>query len=169
MKDSKQGQDAIAGRSRSYCAVVAAPFAHVGIVTLGDTIVAIDYLPPQQPEVAPANPLAREVCGQLRAYLRDAKHEFDLPYAALGTRFQQSVWRAIVRIPSGSTRTYGELAALVGSGPRAVGGACGSNPIPLVIPCHRVVAADGKLGGFMHARSTFSLGVKRWLLAHEAR
>jgi len=78
------------------------------------------------------------------------------------------VWEAMQAIPAGETRTYGEIAAAIGSSARAVGGACGANPIPLVVPCHRVVASGGRLGGFMGAREEgFELAIKRWLLAHE--
>jgi len=72
------------------------------------------------------------------------------------------------RIPAGKTRTYGEVAQELHSSARAVGGACGANPIPLVVPCHRIVASGGSLGGFMGAREEgFELGIKRWLLEHE--
>ncbi len=71
-----------------------------------------------------------------------------LPLHPAGTTFQQRVWQALSRIPYGRLVSYGELAASLGSSPRAVGGACGANPIPLLIPCHRVVAADGRLGGY---------------------
>ena len=155
--------------TKSYCAVVAAPFAHVGFRTAEDRIVGVDYLPMDAACIAPTDALAREACAQLHAYLRDPKHTFDLPYNARGTPFQQRVWDAIAAIPSARTRTYGELAQLLESGPRAVGGACGSNPIPLIIPCHRVVASGGRLGGFMHSRSPFPLNIKHWLLQHEAR
>jgi methylated-DNA-[protein]-cysteine S-methyltransferase len=64
-------------------------------------------------------------------------------------------------------RTYGDLARMLKSAPRPVGGACGSNPIPLIVPCHRVVAANGELGGFMHSRARLPLSIKRWLLHHE--
>ena len=78
------------------------------------------------------------------------------------------MWEALQRIASGKTRTYGELARELHSSPRAVGGACGANPLPLVVPCHRVIAAGGRIGGFMGAASEgFELGIKRWLLAHE--
>jgi methylated-DNA-[protein]-cysteine S-methyltransferase len=83
-----------------------------------------------------------------------------------GTPFRRAVWREIASIPCGRTRTYGEIADRLHSSPRAVGGACGDNPLPLVVPCHRVVARDG-LGGFMHRDGGFALAVKRWLLAHE--
>jgi methylated-DNA-[protein]-cysteine S-methyltransferase len=72
------------------------------------------------------------------------------------------------RIPAGRTRTYGDLARELGSSARAVGGACGANPLPVVVPCHRVIAANGALGGFMGAKDDgFELGIKRWLLGHE--
>jgi methylated-DNA-[protein]-cysteine S-methyltransferase len=152
-----------------YAAVVAAPFAMVGIRIDADAVTAIDYLPWEQAALAPEVPLAREAVRQILAYAKDPAHAFDLPFAATGTVYQHRVWRAIVGIPRGTTRTYGELAASLGSSPRAVGGACGSNPIPLIVPCHRVLSADGRLGGFMHSRDTFALSIKRWLLEHEMR
>ena len=93
---------------------------------------------------------------------------FDLPLAASGSAYQQRVWAAIAGIPRGQVRTYGDVARLIGSAPRAVGQACGANWFPVVIPCHRVTAAGG-LGGFAHHDDAtgFHLGVKRWLLAHE--
>jgi methylated-DNA-[protein]-cysteine S-methyltransferase len=72
------------------------------------------------------------------------------------------------RIDAGKTRTYGELADELRSSARAVGGACGANPIPVVVPCHRVIASGGRIGGFMGAKDEgFELGIKRWLLEHE--
>jgi methylated-DNA-[protein]-cysteine S-methyltransferase len=76
------------------------------------------------------------------------------------------VWHALMKIPAGRPTTYGALAQRLGTAPRAVGQACGANPLPILIPCHRVVAAGG-LGGFMHAASGAPLDVKTWLLAHE--
>ena len=89
-------------------------------------------------------------------------------WPTVGTAFQQRVWGAIASIPRGHVRTYGDLARLLGSAPRAVGQACGANWFPLVVPCHRVTAAGG-LGGFSNSADAdgFHLGVKRWLLAHE--
>jgi methylated-DNA-[protein]-cysteine S-methyltransferase len=77
------------------------------------------------------------------------------------------VWDAIAAIPRGESRTYGELARQLHTAPRAIGGACGSNPIALVIPCHRVVGSKGALGGFMRADDGDPLAIKRWLLSHE--
>ncbi len=153
----------------AYCAVVATPFAHVGIRTEGEAVVAVHYLGMDVPCVAPRHALAREAVAQIRAYLHDPRHVFELPCAPRGTPHQHRVWDAIAAIPSGATRTYGQLARSIGSAPRAVGGACGSNPIPLIVPCHRVVAAGGGIGGFMHSRTDFPLSIKRWLLAHETR
>lgn len=86
--------------------------------------------------------------------------------APAGSPFQRRVWRAIRAIPSGRTRTYGEVAAELGSAPRAVGGACRANPYPLLVPCHRVIGATG-LGGFAGDASGRLIAIKRWLLAHE--
>lgn len=150
-----------------YSARLATPFAVIGIRTRADRLVRVDYLPLDSPRHPPRDALAREVCRQIGAYLADPLHRFDIPYALEGTTHQLRVWAEIARIPVRETRSYGDLARAVGSSPRAVGGACGSNPVPLVIACHRVLAADGRLGGFMHSRSGFALDIKSWLLAHE--
>ena len=83
--------------------------------------------------------------------------------------FQRKVWDALMRIPCGTVKTYGSLAREIGGVARAVGQACGSNPYPVVVPCHRVVATGGGLGGFARERGGFLLDVKRWLLTHENR
>ena len=83
-----------------------------------------------------------------------------------GTDFQRRVWQALSDIQPGAPLTYGQLAEKLGTAPRAVGGACGANPIPVIVPCHRVVSASG-LGGFMRTRYLGPLNIKSWLLAHE--
>ncbi|CAB1370764.1 methylated-DNA--[protein]-cysteine S-methyltransferase [Denitratisoma oestradiolicum] len=150
----------------SWQAVIAAPGFNLGLRCSADEILGIDYLP-SGPEQAPRLLLARETVGQLRAWLKDPAFDFTLPLAPAGTPFQRRVWDQISSIPLGQTRSYGQIAALLGSGPRAVGGACGANPYPVVVPCHRVLAAGGGLGGFANARGGFLLDVKRWLLRHE--
>ncbi len=150
-----------------YAARVRTPFAVLGIRERGGRLVAIDYLPPASAELAPLTPLAAEAVRQLLAYVENPHARFDLPVATNGTAFEDRVWAAIVGIPAGQVRTYGEIAKAIRSVPRAVGGACGRNPLPLLIPCHRVVAAGGKLGGFMGGREHDPLAVKRWLLQHE--
>ncbi len=108
----------------------------------------------------------RDASGQLTAYFAGELQAFDLPLAPRGTDFQQSVWSALLRIPYGETTTYSTIAERIGrpAAVRAVGAANGANPIPIVIPCHRVIGASGSLTGFGGG-----LDVKRQLLALEAR
>lgn len=151
----------------AYQARLATPFAVLGIATDGVALTAIDFLPAGTPELAPQDALAERVCVQLRAYLADPGFAFDLPLAPAGTPFRNRVWQALLNIPSGKTLSYGELAHQLHSAPRAIGQACGANPIPVIIPCHRVLSSNG-LGGFMHSVADGSLSIKRWLLQHES-
>jgi methylated-DNA-[protein]-cysteine S-methyltransferase len=146
-----------------------APFATLGIATSDTHVTGIRFLAPSTAALAPRrNSIAFLACVQIQAYLEDPAYRFDLPLKFGGTRHRLSVWEAMQRIPAGKTRSYGELATELGSSARAVGGACGANPIPLVIPCHRVIAAGGDIGGFMGARAEgFERTIKRWLLEHE--
>jgi len=102
---------------------------------------------------------------QLREFFDGSRTEFDLPLSPRGTEFQKQVWSVLRRIPFGSTRSYQEIATTIGrpAATRAVGAANGSNPIPIVVPCHRVIGSNGSLTGFGGG-----LPVKRWLLEHEA-
>jgi methylated-DNA-[protein]-cysteine S-methyltransferase len=93
-------------------------------------------------------PLLRRACDQLEDYFDGMRHEFDLPLAPEGTAFQKRVWMAMQDIPAGATRSYGDIARLIDSAPRAVGQACGRNPIPIFIPCHRVLGSQGSIGGY---------------------
>ena len=149
-----------------YDAIVSFPGFSLGICCGGDAIEAIDFLEPCD-ERSGRQPLAQAAVRQLRAYLKDPSFRFDLPLAPTGTAFQQRVWAGIAAIPAGQTRSYAALAEEIGSKARAVGGACGANPYPVIVPCHRVIAAKGGLGGFARQRGGFLLDVKRWLLAHE--
>jgi len=151
-----------------YQAVVSAPGFSIGVRCDEAEIHAIDYLEPRA-EVAPSNALALEAARQLKAYLADPDFVMELPLRPSGTAFQRRVWEQIAAIPNHQTRTYGELAKALHNAPRAVGQACGANPFPLVVPCHRVIATGGGLGGFARQRGGFLLDVKRWLLAHEGR
>ncbi|MCY3656378.1 MAG: methylated-DNA--[protein]-cysteine S-methyltransferase [Chloroflexi bacterium] len=107
---------------------------------------------------------ARPAVEALTAWFVDADSKLDLRLAPRGTSFQQRVWEALRAIPCGATTSYGEIALDIGQpgAARAVGGAVGRNPISVVVPCHRVIAADGSLGGFASG-----LDRKRWLLRHE--
>jgi methylated-DNA-[protein]-cysteine S-methyltransferase len=97
---------------------------------------------------APPTPLLAEAVRQLAAYFDGRLKTFDLPLDAGGDALQRAVWDGMLAIPYGETRTYGALAKEIGSNARLVGGACGRNPIPIVIPCHRIVGADGKMVGY---------------------
>jgi len=94
------------------------------------------------------SPLLDRAAAQIVAYFAGDLRVFDLPLRPAGSEFQRAVWREMLRIPYGETRSYGDLAKATGGVARAVGGACGANPIPIIIPCHRVLAADRQLGGF---------------------
>ena len=150
----------------SYNAIVSAPGFSLGVHCTDDEITAIDFLEPR-PAQAPTTPLAAEAVRQLQSYLDDPAFEFSLPLRPSGTPFQRRVWTQIAAIPPGRTDTYGQLAKMLKNAPRAVGQACGANPFPLVVPCHRVVATGGGLGGFSRHGGGFLLDVKRWLLKHE--
>lgn len=149
-----------------YQAVVSAPGFSLGVCCNDDEITTINFLEPSPPR-SPTQTLAAETVRQLEAYLRDPGFCFSLPLRAAGTVFQRRVWAEISAIPLGKTETYGQLAKNLKNAPRAVGQACGANPYPLVVPCHRVVASNGGLGGFNRQGGGFLLEVKRWLLAHE--
>jgi len=151
----------------NYQAKFAAPFALLGIRTENGVLAEILFLSKIGLPLAPQSLLAERACAQIERYLADPEFRFDLPLAGRGTPFQRQVWRKIAAIRPGRTRSYGEIARELASSPRAVGQACGANPVPLVVPCHRVLAAGG-IGGFAHHEAGFHLSVKRWLLAHES-
>ncbi|MBL8449263.1 MAG: methylated-DNA--[protein]-cysteine S-methyltransferase [Dechloromonas sp.] len=153
-------------RGEEFGAVLSAPGFSLGVQSDEDEIVEIHFLEPC-PEVAPISPLAAEAVRQLKAYLADPAFVFGLPLRPSGTTFQRRVWEQIAAIPCGRTRTYGEVARSLNNAPRAVGQACGANPFPLVVPCHRVIGAGAGLGGFARHGGGFLLDVKRWLLTHE--
>jgi methylated-DNA-[protein]-cysteine S-methyltransferase len=150
----------------AFDAKLSTPFAVLGIRTAGGALTGIEYLPRFVATFAPTTKLAAKVCRQIERYLDDPEFRFDLPFEFTGTAFQQRVWQAICAIPSGATLSYLDVARQLQSAPRPVGGACGANRIPLVIPCHRVVASGG-IGGFMNARGGAPLEIKKWLLRHE--
>ncbi len=154
--------------SNDYEAVFASPVPGVKIAlrTENGALCDVSFIETATPDRAPRAELARRAVAQLRAYFADARSPLDLPLNLSGTAFQARVWAALRAIPAGETRQYGELARLLGSGPRAVGGACRANPIPLFVPCHRVVAAGGA-GGFMGRIEGPALALKQWLLRHE--
>jgi methylated-DNA-[protein]-cysteine S-methyltransferase len=151
----------------SYSAKLKTPFAVLGIRTAGGAVTGIEYLRASERTQAPTDAIAERACRQLERYLADAQFRFTVPLAPKGTTFRRRVWDALTAIPVGESRTYGEIARKLATAPRAVGGACGANPIALVIPCHRVVGSQGALGGFMGVTDGDPIAIKRWLLQHE--
>ena len=139
------------------------PLGEVTISEDGGAVVALDWGRGRDQE---ATPLLRDACDQLQEYFDGKRMSFDLRLAPEGSDFQKRVWAALCAIPPGETRSYADIARTIGSAPRAVGGANGANPIPLFIPCHRVIAADGSLGGYSGGDGP---ATKRYLLDHESR
>lgn len=141
--------------------------ARLGLRIEAGSLRAIDVLGNEVPERAPSDDVSSEIARQLSTYFGDPTWSFHLSLALKGTPYQLRVWQALREIPPGETLTYGDLAERVGGGARAVGSACRQNPVPIVVPCHRVVARNG-LGGYMGEQEGTALAVKRWLLAHES-
>ena len=149
-----------------YQAKLQIPCAVLGIRTQNNQVVGVDFLPLREATLSPYDDFTYAVCMQITAYVKDADFPLDVPIRLSGTPHQRKVWQALRTISPGTTLTYGDLAQQLSSSPRAVGGACGDNPIPLFIPCHRVVAQNG-VGGFMHHARGDPLAIKAWLLHHE--
>jgi methylated-DNA-[protein]-cysteine S-methyltransferase len=144
---------------------VESPVGRLALEADGDTLTGLRWTgAAERSKDEKATPVLREARRQLDQYFERKLRRFDLPLAAAGTPFQQSVWTMMSAIPFGETATYGGMAIALGSGPRAVGMACGRNPLPIVVPCHRVLASGGKEGGFSGGQG---LPTKRKLLALE--
>ncbi|CAA7614037.1 Methylated-DNA--protein-cysteine methyltransferase [Candidatus Terasakiella magnetica] len=123
----------------------ATPIGPLALFEQDGAIVALDWgFLPENDET----PLLLQARQQLEEYFAGSRKSFDLKLAPHGTAFQAKVWQALQHIPYGATRSYGELAAELGTAARALGGACGRNPIPVIIPCHRVLATNGAMGGY---------------------
>lgn len=137
------------------------PLGPLTLTEEDDALTALDW---RREPADEESPLLAEAARQLRAYFAGTLRTFDLPLAPRGTAHQHAVWRTMQTIPFGATMSYGALAVAIGSSPRAVGTACGRNPIPIIIPCHRVLAADDRIGGYSGAGG---LATKRFLLALE--
>ena len=168
--------------------VIESPIGAIGVAVESDVVARVTFGAPTSPgrlSVGPDSPVMVDAVRQLREYFAGERTDFDLPTVrAEGTEFDRAVWEAIAGIPYGETRSYGALARAVGDPPyapagpaspgaahrpgqgaaQAVGTACNRNPLPIIVPCHRVIGADGKLVGFGGG-----LGRKRWLLQLEAR
>jgi methylated-DNA-[protein]-cysteine S-methyltransferase len=146
---------------------VATPLGMLLVRAEEDEITAIAWLAGKSPRSLP-RARGEGVLARARAWLDDyfagRFRAVDFPIRAEGTHFQRKVWSAIAALPPGQTASYGDIARVTRSGARAVGGACGANPVCVAVPCHRVLAAGGGLGGYSGGRG---VGTKRLLLQHE--
>lgn len=157
-----------AGMGTTKRRTVPSPFGAVHVVANDAAVVAIQWAD-QEPNGEPCDephPVLEAAAAQLAEYFAGERTDFDLPLEPGGTAFQQQAWAALREIPFGATISYGEQAKRLGDAnkSRAVGAANGQNPIPIVVPCHRVVGSTGKLTGFAGGLAT-----KAWLLEHEQR
>ena len=151
-------------RDMSIC-YVDTPVGRLGLEADDDALTAVRWASPgERSRDARPGPVLREATRQLERYFKGKLKRFDLPLKAHGTEHHKRVWAMMCEIPYGETATYGGMAMALGSGPRAVGMACGRNPIPIIVPCHRVLAAGGKQGGYSGGRG---LPTKHQLLALE--
>ena len=142
------------------------PFGTIALYDNGEFVMGLRFGPLHCLPPKPTR-LTSETVRQLRLYFSQAHFRFNLPLQLKGTPFQRRVWEHMQQIPWGQVTRYCDVAQHLGSSARAVGGACGANPVPIIVPCHRVVATNG-LGGYLrHNDSSESLGIKRWLLEHE--
>jgi methylated-DNA-[protein]-cysteine S-methyltransferase len=151
----------------AYGAVIATPVGKLGLSISGEIVTGLDFLAADTPEFLPSDPIARAALIQLQTYFANPRTIFTLPLLPQGTLFQKRVWHALRDIPAGSTVTYGTLASQLETSARAIGGACRANPLPIFIPCHRVVSKQG-LGGYSGTMGGPRLDIKTWLLRHEA-
>jgi methylated-DNA-[protein]-cysteine S-methyltransferase len=144
---------------------VESPVGRLALEADGDTLTALSWTSAAERTAdEKATPVLEEARCQLDRYFTRKLRRFELPLEPRGTPFQKSVWKMMSAIPFGETATYGGMAMALGSGPRAVGMACGRNPIPIIVPCHRVLGSGGKEGGFSGGDG---LPTKRRLLALE--
>jgi methylated-DNA-[protein]-cysteine S-methyltransferase len=155
-------------REKPYAAIIASPLGHqLGIHIDDEQLARIDFISPTNvAPILPSTDFAKRVVAELESYFENPKFIFTLPLKLKGTAFQQRVWDAVAAIPAGSTATYSDIAKKLNSGPRAVGSACRCNPIPIIVPCHRVVAKNS-MGGYSGFRDGVIFSIKEWLLDHE--
>ncbi len=145
--------------------VMKSPVGYLYIETCDDTVIGLEYNTSKRPGRRRLSKQQTVVKKHIEAYFSD-KSEFDLNLELTGTTFQKRVWAVLQKIPAGNVKTYGDVAKQLKSSARAVGNACRANPIPLIVPCHRVISRTG-IGGFSGETKGASIDRKRWLLAHE--
>jgi len=143
----------------------------IGSLTLyisQNKLVKIDFPPAKHAlQNCSSNTFTQQISFQLESYFKNPCYLFNLELELTGTPFQQKVWHALRHIPSGTTLSYNALAKQLATSPRAIGNACRSNPLPIIIPCHRIVAQN-HIGGFAGTTTGTLIDIKKWLLQHEA-
>lgn len=149
-----------------YNIIFPSPLGNLGVILKNAKLAKIELLTEDDLLKLPRDTLSRHIIAEFSAYFADSSHPFDIELHLEGTPFQQRVWQAMRAIPSGQTMAYGQLAKQLKTGPRAIGQACRTNPIIIIIPCHRIVGSSD-IGGYSGARNGRWLGVKKWLLTHE--
>ena len=150
----------------AFAYILASPIGPIGLNISAKGVTQLCYLASSQTIKQPRQGLAFEVKQQLQDYFDSKITAFDVPLDIHGTHYQQQVWRVLQDISYGQYQTYGEIAKTLHSGARAVGNACRHNPVPIIIPCHRVVRVDA-VGGYCGSVSGRALQQKDWLLQHE--
>lgn len=150
----------------SFVAIIDTPIGKLGMKTQQETLLSLHFLPANTTLIRPDTSLTKTITEQLQAYFAKKLIKFDLPCHLIGTDYQIKVWNHLCSINPGTTKSYGILAEELTTGSRAIGNACRRNPIPIIFPCHRVVAKS-HVGGYSGAVSGDLLNIKQWLLQHE--
>lgn len=147
--------------------IIASPIGNLHITVENNHLVQLEFTEKQITQPATLSTLSKHIASEIHQYFNNPKYQFDINLKLAGSPFQQRVWQALTSIPSGETVTYGALAKSLGTGARAIGRACRTNPIPLIIPCHRIVGMKS-IGGFAGQKAGRLLAIKERLLAHES-
>ncbi len=153
--------------TNSECAVIKTPFSKVALTFESGILVKLDFSS-QRKLLAAQSEAAKLACQQIEDFCSKKLPclEFQVEMKLEGTAFQKQVWQALRKIPAGQVLTYGDLAQQLKTSARAVGNACRANPVPLFVPCHRIVSKSG-LGGYVGRRDGVPMKIKAWLLSHE--
>lgn len=148
--------------------VMHSPVGKIYVETEDQQLVKLEYHCNKKVTTRKLDIFSSRVKKQIETYFQSSQASFTVPVMLAGTSFQKKVWLAMQKIPAGQTRTYGDISEQLQSSPRAVGNACRANPVPLIVPCHRVIGKAG-VGGFGGKTSGRNIDCKNWLLKHEAR
>lgn len=170
MKNMTKLESQKSNEPTAYTVTVNTPFKKLGLLFEDEQLVKVDFLDAETDAVNSLEIAPLQAVAQLKQYCTDASFVFDVPLLLRGTDFQKRVWQAIQAIPVGQVRSYGELAEQLGTSARAVGNACAKNPVPVIIPCHRVVASNhfgGYAGETLKKSPQGLIRIKAWLLLHE--